>query len=202
MTIDQISFYVTAVAFGLVLVSWFIFAGVFLMRKRPETTPDKASAPKSWVGLILQGLGYPIVWIFRRSPAFSPVFDGQFVLNIILQIFAVGLAMWSVWIVMSAISELGKQWSLEARVLEDHKLITSGVYRIVRHPIYTGMLGMLVATGLTLSNWMALVAGVIVLTLGTKIRTNFEEKLLHNAFGAEFDDWKASVPGLIPFVKI
>jgi protein-S-isoprenylcysteine O-methyltransferase Ste14 len=103
---------------------------------------------------------------------------------------------------MSAIRELGKQWSLQARVLEDHTLITSGVYQIVRHPIYTGMLGMLIATGLTYSNWIAILAGIVVLTVGTKIRTNFEEKLLHNAFGAEFDDWKAEVPGLIPFVKI
>lgn len=199
---EQISYYVNASAFVVVVALWFVFAGIFLTRKRPETTPDKTKAPKSWVGLILQSLGYPIVWIFRRSPVFSPIIDGQYVLHIIFQIFALLLAIWSVWIVMSAIKELGKQWSLQARVLEDHKLITSGVYQIVRHPIYTGMLGMLVATGLTLSNWMAVVVGVIVLTVGTMIRTNFEEKLLHNAFGSEFDDWKATVPGIIPFVKI
>ena len=202
MGIDQISFYVTVAAFGLVLVSWFVFAGVFLTRKNPETTPDKANAPKSWAGFILQSLSYPIVWMLRRSPIFSPLVDGQYILNIVLQVFAVLIAIWSVWLVMSAIRELGKQWSLEARVLEDHKLIKSGVYQIIRHPIYTGMLGMLVATGLTFSNWMALVAGIIVMIVGTKIRTRLEEKLLHNAFGAEFDDWKARVPGLIPYVRI
>ena len=199
---EQISYYVNATAFGAVVLLWLGFAGIFLTRKKPDTTPDKVKAPRSWVGLILQSLSYPMVWVFRRSPVFSPIVAGQYVLNIIFQVFAVLLAIWSVWIVMSAIKELGKQWSLQARVLEDHKLITSGVYQIVRHPIYTGMLGLLVATGLTLSNWMAVVAGMIVITVGTKIRTNFEEELLHNAFGAEFDDWKASVPGLIPFIKI
>ena len=199
---EQISYYVDLAAFVAVVALWFVFAGIFLTRKQPETTPDKTKAPKSWAGVIVQSLGYPLIWIFRRSPPFSPMVDGQYVLNIILQVFAVLLAAWSVWIVMAAIKELGKQWSLQARVLEDHKLITSGVYQIVRHPIYTGMLGLLVATGLTLSTWWAVLAGAIILTVGTKIRTNFEEKLLHNAFGAEFDNWKATVPGLIPFVKI
>ena len=48
----------------------------------------------------------------------------------------------------SAIKELGKQWSFQARLIEDHKLVTSGVYQIVRHPIYAAMLGKLLATGI------------------------------------------------------
>jgi protein-S-isoprenylcysteine O-methyltransferase Ste14 len=46
----------------------------------------------------------------------------------------------------SAVCALGKQWSIAARVVEGHELITDGPYRIVRHPIYAGMLGLLVAT--------------------------------------------------------
>ncbi len=199
---DRISYYTNIISFAVVIATWFVFAGTFLLRKQPETPPDKTRAPKSWFGLILQCLSFPPVWTIRRSPVFSPVVDGQYVLNLILQMLAVAIAISSVWLAMSAIKELGKQWSLAARLVENHKLITTGVYQTVRHPIYTAMLGMLVATGLVYSHWIALVVSVIVFIIGTKIRTNLEEGLLRDAFGREFEDWKAKVPGLIPFVKI
>ena len=199
---ELISYYTNIISFAVVIVTWFIFAGTFLLRNQPETPPDKTRAPKSWIGLILQCLSFPQVWMIRRSPVFSPLVEGQYALNLILQVLAVVIALSSVWLAMAAIKELGKQWSLAARLVEDHKLITSGVYQTVRHPIYTAMLGMLVATGLVYSNWIALVVSVIVFIAGTKIRTNLEEGLLRKAFGKEFEDWKAKVPGLIPFVKI
>ncbi|MGI9088170.1 MAG: methyltransferase family protein [Chthoniobacterales bacterium] len=54
----------------------------------------------------------------------------------------------SVWLVLAAVRTLGKNWSLAARVTTDHELIETGPYARVRHPIYTGMLGMLIADGL------------------------------------------------------
>ena len=103
----------------------------------------------------LQGLGFGIVWAVRRSPMFSPLIVDQYLLNIVLQILAALIAGGSVWLAMSAIRELGKQWSLQARLIEGHKLVTTGVYQIVRHPIYTAMLGMLIATGMVFSHWIA-----------------------------------------------
>ena len=202
MNTDQISYYVNTVAFGLVLAVWFAFVWTFFLRKRPESGADTKRAPVSWLGLALQGAGFGLTWSIRRSPFASPLIDGQFAFNIALSVFAVILAAASVWLAMSAIKELGKQWSLAARLVEDHKLVTTGVYGFVRHPIYTAMLGMLVATGIVLSHWIALIAAVIVFYIGTKIRTNLEEGLLRDAFGEEFEVWKAKVPGLIPFVKI
>jgi len=120
----------------------------------------------------------------------------------VLQIVGVVLAAGSVWLAVLAIKELGRQWSLAARLTEGHKLITTGVYGIVRHPIYTAMLGILLATAIVFSHWVALMAAVAVFLIGTNIRTNLEEGLLRDAFGEEFKSWEAKVPGLIPFVKI
>ena len=202
MNAEQISYYSNLISFLAIILLWFVFAGIFLLRKKPETTPDKTSIPKSWFGLILQSLSFALIWSFRRSPLFSPLFGEQYSVNLVLQISAPLIAAGSVWLVMSAVRELGKQWSLSARLLEDHKLIKTGVYQIVRHPIYTAMLGMLVATGIAYSHWIVLFGAIIVFVVGTKIRTNFEEGLLRDAFGREFTDWEAKVPGLIPFIKI
>ena len=202
MNLEQTSFYANAISFGAIILLWFVFAGTFFMRKKPESAPDAVRAPKSWFGLALQGAGFGLVWSLRRTPFFSPLIDRQYSVNIVLQVVALLLAVASTWLAMSAIQELGKQWSLQARLIEGHKLVTTGVYGFVRHPIYTAMLGMMLATGIAFSHWIVLTAAAIVFFVGTRIRTNLEEGLLRNAFGDEFNTWKAKVPGLIPFVKI
>lgn len=202
MTIEQISYYVSAAAFLAVVLLWLGFAATFLLRKKPETSPDATRAPRSWAGLLLQSIGFMPVWAIRRRPEFSPLIDEYYVVNIVLQAAAVIVAAGSIWLVMAAVRELGRQWSLTARLIEGHKLVTTGVYQIVRHPIYTAMLGMLIATGITFSRWYVLLSSVAVFIVGTKIRTVFEERLLREAFGQEFEDFAATVPPLIPFVKI
>jgi len=202
MTMEQISYYTNAASFAVVIVMWFVFAGVFLSQKRPAAAPDKVGVPRSFIGLALQGLGFGVVWGVRRSPMFSPLIDDLFVLNAVFQIIAVVIVAASGWLAMSAIKELGKQWSLQARLIEGHKLVKAGVYGIVRHPIYTAMLGMLLGTGLTFSHWIGLVGGVAVFLIGTRIRTRIEEQLLSDEFGDEFQEWTTRVPGLVPFVKL
>jgi protein-S-isoprenylcysteine O-methyltransferase Ste14 len=110
------------------------------------------------------------------------------------------LAVSSVWFCSAAIRALGEQWSLAARVVEGHKLVTQGPYSIVRNPIYTGMLGMLLATGLAVSHWIGLLIAIIVFAIGTSIRVRSEEKLLRETFGAEFDEYARTVPAVIPFL--
>ncbi|MFS8084040.1 MAG: methyltransferase, partial [Acidobacteriota bacterium] len=106
----------------------------------------------------------------------------------------------SVWFFATAIRTLGKQWSLAARVLEGHKLVTEGPYRIVRNPIYTAMFGMLLATGVAISHWSGLLIAIIVFAIGTVIRVHSEEKLLREAFGAEFEAYAQRVPAVVPFI--
>ncbi len=197
---EQISYYISMAAFALVIVCWFVFAGIFFFRKKPESAPDTEKAPKSFIGIALQGVGFALVWALHRTPMFSPFVD-SYLANIMLQIAAVALSVSAVVLTMSAIRELGKQWSFQARLVEGHKLVTTGVYGTVRHPIYTAMLANLISTGIVLSHWMVVLPAIAIFLGGTFIRTNLEEKLLAGAFGAEFENWRSRVPGLVPFLK-
>ena len=105
------------------------------------------------------------------------------------------ISLWTMW---SALRVLGKQWSLQARVLEDHKLIREGPYRFVRHPIYTGMLGMIIVGGLAWSHWLGFVIALVLFGIGTAVRVRSEEKLLREQFGTAFDDYRRSVPAVLP----
>lgn len=101
---------------------------------------------------------------------------------------------------LAAVRALGKQWSYVARIVEGHKLITQGPYGFVRNPIYLGMFGMLLATGLAISRWWALPIAVAVFLVGSWIRIRSEERLLRESFGAEFDDYACRVPAVFPRV--
>ena len=100
--------------------------------------------------------------------------------------------------VLAAVRTLGKQWAIAARIVEDHQLITEGPYRLVRNPIYSGMFGMLIATGLVVSVWWALLPAIIVFWYGTSIRVRSEEQLLRESFGAKFEEYASRVPPLVP----
>jgi protein-S-isoprenylcysteine O-methyltransferase Ste14 len=189
-------------AFAVVMISWFGFAAVFLSfltRRKAPAGPDRKRAPASILGIVLQALSYSVVWSVHRPP-FTPIAGLGKAFEIGTALLAMALAVSSVWFVSSAVRALGKQWSLAARVLEGHRLITQGPYNIVRNPIYTGMFGMLLATGLVISHWVGLLIAIVVFAVGTAIRVRSEEKLLREAFGAEFESYSRRVPAVVPFL--
>ena len=186
-------------AFVGTMLSWFVFVIVFLVRPKPPSAPESKRERASIVGIVLQGTSYGIVWSIRRA-WFSPIVSVNNSVEIAFAILTMALGIASVWFIMAAIRTLGQQWSLGARLIEGHKLVTEGPYRLVRNPIYTGMFGMLLATGLAVSHWVGLLIAIGVYGVGTIIRVRSEEKLLRCAFGAEFDSYARRVPAVIPFL--
>lgn len=192
----------TVAAFVVVILSWFTFAAVFvafLTGKKAPADPDRKREPASILGIVLQGLSYAVVWSVHR-PRFTPIAGLGKGFETGTALLAMILAVSSVWFVSAAVRALGKQWSLAARVLEGHRLITQGPYNVVRNPIYTGMFGMLLATGLVASHWIGLLAAILVFAVGTMIRVRSEEKLLRETFGPEFESYARRVPAVVPFL--
>lgn len=193
MTLEFLPTLVLAV----VMLCWFAFGAIFVLRKQPPSAPDVKRDRSSIIGFALQALSYGMVLGARLEP-FTLIISGSEPLAIIASIVAVLMAVSSVSLIMAAVKTLGREWSVTARLVEGHRLATGGPYAYVRHPIYTGMLGMLLATGIAVSDWIVIIVALVVFFIGTIIRVRSEEKLLSGAFGPEFDVYSQTVRAIIP----
>ena len=191
--------FLPTMVFAVVMLSWFAFVVVFVARKNPPPPPDSKRDRISILGIALQAVSYGVVWSVHR-PFFTPIVRMRKELEVLVAIVTMLVAISSVWFVSSAVRSLGKHWSIAARLVEGHKLVTEGPYRVVRNPIYTGMFGMLLATGLAIGHWIGLLIAIVVFAVGTVIRVQSEERLLREAFGAEFEAYTRRVPAVVPFL--
>lgn len=102
--------------------------------------------------------------------------------------------------ILRARFSLGLMWSSDVVAREGHELRTDGPYGIVRHPIYTGLLGMLLGSALLdgLGRWtLALVLGGAVVLF--KVRA--EERLMDEVFPGEYERYRRRVPALVPHFR-
>jgi protein-S-isoprenylcysteine O-methyltransferase Ste14 len=112
-----------------------------------------------------------------------------------LVICAVGIA-FAVW----ARYTLGRHWSGMVVIGEDHELIRSGPYGIVRHPIYTGLLTAALGT-LVVNGMVRCVIGWLILFVTFMIKMWNEETLLQSNMPVEYEQYKKDVPArLVPFL--
>ena len=180
----------------LIFGSWLVFALLFLLRKRTEKTEVVRRAPAARLGITLQAIAYALVWTFRRSRWWP--FPASMAAEAAVAAVAVGVVWASDWLCLRAIQTLGKQWTVQARLVKGHELITTGPYAFVRNPIYLSMFGLLLGTGLAVSQPWALLAAMVVYLLGNYIRIHAEENLLRESFGAQFDEYTRRVPAFLP----
>lgn len=97
-------------------------------------------------------------------------------------------------------ADLGLNWSTTLRITGQHSLVTRGVYRHIRHPMYTAHLLWAIAQGLLLSNWFAGWAFLVLSVPLYIIRIPKEEQMMLEHFGEEYRAYKSRTGRLIPRV--
>lgn len=95
-------------------------------------------------------------------------------------------------------ADLGRNWSATLRIAPQHSLVTTGVYRHIRHPMYTAHLLWAFAQALLLSNWLAGWAFLVLSVSLYVIRIPKEEKMMLEQFGEDYREYKSRTGSLIP----
>jgi protein-S-isoprenylcysteine O-methyltransferase Ste14 len=98
-----------------------------------------------------------------------------------------------------ALQQLGRYFSAYVTLQDEHRLIQSGIYGVIRHPLYLSLL--LAAPGFALVFSSALLAPILALTvLFVSVRISQEERLLKLQFGQSFSEYRRRTWALIPLL--
>jgi protein-S-isoprenylcysteine O-methyltransferase Ste14 len=178
-----------------------IFAvwGVFWIYWLISALGAKASTSRSWrttwrtrpVGLLIVGLGVLTGRVLRGNNALTVHTPALQVVGVIVFVSGLALAVW-------ARIHLGRNWGMPMTERAEPELVTSGPYRFVRHPIYSGILLGLLGTGLATSLYWLIGFGVALVYF--TYSATVEERTLTATFPDTYPKYKAHTKMLIPFL--
>jgi protein-S-isoprenylcysteine O-methyltransferase Ste14 len=142
-------------------------------------------------GMILPGLYLFTPWLGfadYRVPAFVPWFGAVVMVA----------ALWLFW---RSHADLGKNWSRTLEIRKGHQLVTHGVYRLIRHPMYAAIWLFSLAQGLLLENWLAGWSAFAAFAIMYFVRIPQEERMMGEFFGREYSDYMLRTGRLFPRIK-
>lgn len=186
-----------AVANHIILACWITFIVYWLISApRAKAIAEKQSLLSALAHRILVGLGYCMLVVQSLPPPMNRVLIPRTDWALAAGVMICGLGLWfTIW----ARRTLAGNWSSEVAFKQGHELVRTGPYRLVRHPIYTGLLVMYLGTAIEngrLRCWL----GIAVVGVGFWIKLRQEERLLLRHFPVEYPAYQKQVKALVPFV--
>lgn len=181
--------------FIVVYASWFlseiIFVRLLRLKKADKQKADKGSLVVIWVLIITGNVSAVFVTHYINAPIGMTPIVGYL---------GLGLIILGVFLRIGAIRSLGKFFTVQVTIKEDHQLKTDGYYKYVRHPSYTASLISFIGFGMTLNHWGSVLLAGGLAFIAFVIRIRIEEKVLVSHFGSSYEAYKAKTKSLIPFI--
>jgi protein-S-isoprenylcysteine O-methyltransferase Ste14 len=182
----------------LMVVAWYAIRYPHERRARRTPVIRSARSYRELAVLLISlvGLGtLPLIYVFTGFPRFAdyPFNPVQAWLGVIVAVIALGMF-------HLTHQSLGRNWSVSLDVRKDHKLITEGVYRHLRHPMYTAFWLWAVAQALLLPNWVAGPSGLIGFGILYFLRVGQEEQLMLETFREDYRAYMARTKRVIPWI--
>ena len=178
---------------GLILLG--AIYGYFLLKNSRNVRTDGFSVLEGFIllGLIIFGLLIPhgVFWFYPEFNLELPEYTYQI---------STALMIISVLLLLRTFKDLGKQYSPTLLIFEYHGLITSGIYKYVRHPMYLTALLLLIAQSLALPNRIGIGSNGIAFGILLFLRIPAEEKLLIQEFDMEYKKYMERTAKIIPWL--
>jgi len=170
------------------LLSWIIAA-------RWSSAATVTQAPRDRIVQSVLILAGAVLIVFRViGPLSHPLFPA----NAALGWAGVALALAGLAFTWWARVHLGRDWSVAVTLKRDHRLVRSGPYAVVRHPIYTGILLALLGSVIVYHVSPQGLLGLALATFGIVLKLRQEERFLTERFGDAYRSYMAQVRALVP----
>lgn len=146
--------------------------------------------------MLVTGLLFPVIYLLTPLFSFADYELPNWVHACGLAIMLAGL-----WLFWRSHADLGANWSPTLETRRGHEIIKHGVYRRIRHPMYSAIWLFSLAQGLLLDNWLAGWSVVVAFTLMYCLRTPHEEAMMMDHFGDAYKDYMAETGRLFPRIR-
>jgi protein-S-isoprenylcysteine O-methyltransferase Ste14 len=166
-------------------------------RSRKVKVVKSGRGPRETMLLTLAWLGFflPLVWVFSPWLAFA-----DYRLRPAPLITGIVLIVPGLWLFYRSHADLGTNWSMTLEVREGHTLVTQGVYRSIRHPMYSALFLLSIGLAFALPNVIAGPAYLVTYGLLFALRIGREEAMMREEFGKDYESYAARTRRLIPGV--
>jgi protein-S-isoprenylcysteine O-methyltransferase Ste14 len=177
-------------------VLWCSWAAYWLASSLSASAPKRVQNPgarlfyRAELLLATALLAFPGMGVGLLGVRLVPWSEALFVVGAVMLAAGLGFTVW-------ARVHLGQHWSGHVTLKAGHRLIRSGPYAIVRHPIYTGLLLAIVGTAVAVDEVRGVAAVILVLEAHIR-KLRLEERWLTEEFGSEYERYKREVKALIP----
>jgi protein-S-isoprenylcysteine O-methyltransferase Ste14 len=188
---ENIAFRFTLLCWGIFYAYWIISAFV------TKRTARRESATSALTYRLPAILAFVLLFNAHKLPA--PLGTVVLPSQDWLSLSAMAVSLSGLIVCIWARVTLGQNWSSVVVVKVDHELIQHGPYKFVRHPIYTGMLLLFLASVL-LSSRVGAFIGLALLTFSFVLKLRQEEKVMLTVFPAQYPEYMKKVKRLVPFV--
>lgn len=110
----------------------------------------------------------------------------------------IALMVGTVWLFWRSHADLGRNWSPTLQIMEGHTLVSRGVYKYIRHPMYASMWLLGISQPLLLQNWIAGLSSIIGFLPMYVLRVPREERLMLDHFGEDYKKYMENTGRIIP----
>ncbi|MRG56788.1 isoprenylcysteine carboxylmethyltransferase family protein [Phyllobacterium sp. SYP-B3895] len=180
------------------IIAWYVIRYPFERRARRVQVTRSARTLTDRLGLGIAFFGLAIVPGFYVATGIPKSADySPYAFSIVLGAITMLLAL---WVFRRSHKELGRNWSITLEIREKHKLVSSGPYAFVRHPMYTSFLLIALGQAFLLANWVAGLAGLVGFSILFFLRVTKEERMMLENFGPEYRDYIERTKRLIPYL--
>lgn len=159
--------------------------------KKDKKGQDKETLRIIWITISIAMAAGSIVHAYSPAPIIN---------SMIIPYIGLGLIVFGMVFRFSAIWSLGKMFTVDVTIRENHKIKKDGLYKILRHPAYSGMILSFIGFGFSVNNWISLLIVAIPVISVMIFRIKTEEKMLLKQFGDEYSNYMKATYRLLPWI--
>jgi len=180
------------------VVAWFIIRFPHQLKARKTPIARRAGGWRDRVLLVISstGLGViPMIYVFTGEPDFA-----DYPFEPVLGMVGVVLMIGALVLFRLTHKHLGRNWSVTLDTRKTHKLVDTGIYAHVRHPMYSAFWLLALSQAALLPNWFAGLAGLVAWGILFFLRVGREERLMVDTFGDQYRRYMQRTKRVLPWI--